>query len=501
MMLLLSSLISGKSAFNPSIATGIDSWVDERLDAVPPRPEVDDWTSENFRWRFETVNTTCTRSLKSWMLKTQADVLLVQEPGLLPHKQDDFACWAKKRGWRIECEPSVLGETGRPTAGALIAVRGQIGIARVAAGCTAALGRLCIAYIHLLGWPRILVGSVYLVTGASLKPCNRSILAAWAGAVEAAGCLAILGGDLQMPKKVIDLSGYPAKLGAIVVPPPEGKATCVTGSASTHIDLFMCRSGLLALPHNSDVFLGPAVATHRPHYIDFPRAADTVCQLVFDTPARLPTVPLVGPKPRPQDWCRAKALVEAAVTAAAAAPAVEAEKLLNAACAGVANTAEAELADIFGVSLRKQGARGGTPKLRWRKVLRDKVELPAAAEWQHRAEFWQWLAARLAECTRLLTTARRNGLVSPAWAMLEQHCVDAQVVSSRPRWNGCRPVPRTRRSSMVVLHTAGGHTVANGLLEVLVDGAGKYPTRPARQWAMPCPTRVQAAHEDAKSWA
>ena len=65
-------------------------------------------------------------------------------------------------------------------------------------------GRLALACVHLKGWPRILVGSIYLVTGAALKECNRRILAKWAEAVERA--FAITGGDRRGPETTTALA-------------------------------------------------------------------------------------------------------------------------------------------------------------------------------------------------------------------------------------------------------------------------------------------------------
>ena len=201
--------------------------------------------------------------------------------------------------------PSLPGPSGRPTAGACIIVRDAIGLA-TCEHVDDIPGRLCIGMLHLPGWPRLLVGSAYLVTGGGMQAENRRILAAWAAAVERVSCHALLGGDLQMPKKQLELVGYPAKLGAMVVSPEPGRATCVTGRSSSQIDLFIVSQGLLRLPHASDVYFGDAVATHRPHSLDFPRSASSVTQLAFEVPARLPTAPPFGPRPKPLDWAAAR---------------------------------------------------------------------------------------------------------------------------------------------------------------------------------------------------
>ena len=90
----------------------------------------------------------------------------------------------------------------------------------------------------------MLVGSAYLVTSVAMSPENRGILAAWAEVAAQFAGPALLGGDFQIQKPVLDKAGYPQRIGATAVAPPTGQATCITAKARSQIDLFMVGQSL-----------------------------------------------------------------------------------------------------------------------------------------------------------------------------------------------------------------------------------------------------------------
>ena len=155
---------------------------------------------------FRDSYTTALSSLKKCMVKTHADVLLAQETGILVEDTEDFVDWAKERVWRVVLTPTVKSTSGgRPSAGVLVAGRNGIGLATLRAGGPELVpSRLVAVAVEVPGWPRILVGSAYLWTGAVLQPCHRHILARRAEAVERSGGMALLGGRFQMSKKVLE---------------------------------------------------------------------------------------------------------------------------------------------------------------------------------------------------------------------------------------------------------------------------------------------------------
>ena len=369
-----------------------------------------DADSEDGGWLFETANTTSKKSMKRWIARTKADVVFVQEHGVLRGKTCQLKTWAARRGWQCVISPALAAQGKAVRAGTAIFARQTVGLAELKGVLAEVVpGRLVVAVVALPNWPRILVGSIYLVAGAALQPANRQILAEWAKLTQRTSMPTLLACDFQMPAEALLRSGYAEKLGAQVVKPPKGVPTCVTSRGSSQIDYFIT-SLCLARARRGNKVISSFLATHRPHRMEFPRKAEDTLHLTQINPPVLPIDFPMGPVFRTQDFKESREAARKAHEIAKGAPPKVAAKFLDEAYRVLADESEKELAAATGKSSMNMGMRSRQRQVVWQPIVQKDRPTTDRVFYQDRVDGWKWLAERAKDLTRLYNRAAEGTL-------------------------------------------------------------------------------------------
>ena len=124
----------------------------------------------------ETYNVSGWGSLKPYLAKTAAHVVLVQESHLLGEKADEASQIARRCGWKSVQAQALPGEGAGTSGGVMILVRSWVGICYPDyIGHVVVPGRVVAARVDYPGFPPFVAISAYLVSGAGLAAENLEI--------------------------------------------------------------------------------------------------------------------------------------------------------------------------------------------------------------------------------------------------------------------------------------------------------------------------------------
>ncbi len=271
-------------------------------------------------WLLESVNSTCERSARARLRKTLADVVCVQEHHQLADQLDEVRRLSGRAGWKAAYD-SALHTTGKGSSGGTgIAVREWVGIREADALPTDVewppQHRFSLRWVDVVVKGGILVGSVYLETGAGYGGANIGILNMIGQVLRAYGRPFILGGDWQMDRTTLEASGWLRAVGGTVLAPSEGEFTCISSSSASTIDYFVVVDALL--PAVRRIYVDSdctEIRTHHPVQLEIAGTARSNMVQRYRRPCAFPVQRPVGCDPRPPDYQRAVDALNAATTA------------------------------------------------------------------------------------------------------------------------------------------------------------------------------------------
>ena len=341
-----------------------------------------------------TYNGSGLRSLKRFLTKTGSLIVAAQETGIAEALAPEMEDWCASRGWRMlhsAAIPSASEQSrGATSAGVAVFVRDSLGLRWPELGEGRGIvfpGRAMQVIVELSGWPPLGVACSYLFSGEGLSRNNLKLMAAMGSARGPnSPDLQIWAADWNMSPDLVDLSGLPVKLRASIV--TCGSPTCVTAKSANEIDFFLVTSNVTEALHSAAEDRTWPVRPHRPVSLVFKQGVLSLKRLVFKTRHRLPTAAPFGPRPRPSDWTRAKALGQLAVDASTSLAACEADAVLDRAWSAFANTAEQEIMRVTGASVRRPGLLGCAAEAVWEAVIPRKHD-PSILE--SVCDGWHWI--------------------------------------------------------------------------------------------------------------
>ena len=224
----------------------------------------------------------------------------------------------------------------------------------------------------------MLVGAAYFHQGQALSVKNRNLLASWASAVQRWSPRGshILGADFNMPPSVLEGSGGPSLLSAVVAATDSKLKTCVQGGgkSSTNIDYFLVSTDLARGIEGVHLQAQWTPRVHRPVDIVFYAGLARMQALVLEEAPKLPAVPTAKPVNQAAfSWTGILAMADAALEQAVCAPARVAMAAAEGLYTAVVDALETEVMVVTDTSIpaKEQGKRGRGPALVWRPLLRS----------------------------------------------------------------------------------------------------------------------------------
>ena len=179
-----------------------------------------------------TLNGSCWESCKAALLKGAergGHVFFVQENRLAqPNRIAEASQGLRALGFKSLWSPAVCSETSGKqgtSGGVALVVHGSLGLREATGGTDLVAGRVVGGIIEAHGYHPILAVSLYLEVGKKLGACNMGVLSTVGKFIEEAGYSWIIRGDWNMDRKLVELTGFLARLGGSIVSP--GRPTCI----------------------------------------------------------------------------------------------------------------------------------------------------------------------------------------------------------------------------------------------------------------------------------
>ena len=220
--------------------------IDRAFARPPPPPQTAKWAL-----KVETVNSSNWGSAKSWLSKTDAPVVVLQEHHLPPDRCDEAWVWCRKRGWKALFSPALQGDKDDNrswTAEVAKLVRDSLGLARWTAGLQEHVtqfldggivpGRLVAGIVTLLDGVAIAVASGYWFSSQGLKECNLRLFSVVCQFVSATTLDVIVGGNFQVEPALAQNLECFAMSGLVLKAADRSKTTCTSNFGGRCIDWF-----------------------------------------------------------------------------------------------------------------------------------------------------------------------------------------------------------------------------------------------------------------------
>ncbi len=251
-----------------------------------------------------TANGTSWNSIKRVLATVDVDVVCGQEHKLRTELEMQSArAWARCAGWKLCATPAASGPCGGPTAGTFVANRSYIGAAAwpgttgyEIAGCRAAG-----AWQSAVARGGMLTVSTHLHDGLGLEgekaEPNTAILNSIRRALFESRCPWVIGGDFNVPPEEMVRSGWPDRLGGVVVAARE--PTCVTYHYSGVNDYFIIDHRIVHIVKGISVVHDSPIATHRVVVLTLAGSPRTQAGWFLRQRKGFPADPPIGPKVAP----------------------------------------------------------------------------------------------------------------------------------------------------------------------------------------------------------
>ncbi len=263
---------------------------------------VDDEGASRYQLVIETCNSTSWGTAAKYLLRTRADLVLVQEHRLPSHRIAAASSWARRRGWQTMWAPAIQGEGGGWSAGVCICARDPVSL--LAPRCGGSIvyeARAVAALAEAPGYRPTACYSVYLRDGEGLSEGNLAILAETGRHVlmQGEGAPFVIGGDMQMSPQTAAVAGLGEKIHATLVASGCKRGTCRTAKGKSEIDYFYMEQGLARGIKEVATVEATRIRTHVPVRVTMHPRLTSAKALVVRKPPPLSTERLHGPLPPP----------------------------------------------------------------------------------------------------------------------------------------------------------------------------------------------------------
>ena len=221
---------------------------------------------QEFAMHVATANGTSWGSLKDYILKTEAHVVLGQEVHIKEAEVNEASEWAFKRGWKSVWSPAEPGQGERgTTGGVVILARSWLGLmeppGQEAQVCPS---RAVAAVLEAPGSRQIQLYSIYLHHGEGLSERNLGVLRDVGAHASVSGRLLIIGGDFNLEPCTLLESEFPQSLAAELISTGGPLGTCKVRGGNYNIDFFVVDGSLAKGVRTVQVDAAAGLTPHSP---------------------------------------------------------------------------------------------------------------------------------------------------------------------------------------------------------------------------------------------
>ncbi len=283
---ILSAQRPNHGGFRHACAPGFKDECDDCGDSPP---------MDMYALKIATANVTSWGSAITFLHRTDADLVLVQEHKLGEERMEAAIVWLRRRGWHAIMAPAKLGPNGGWSAGVAILAKSHLGISMPAVGseiiCPA---HVVAARIEAPGCRPFLAVSAYLQDGDGLGKTNMGMIQRIGLCIAAQGedvPFVIGGGDFQATPQQLATTGCAAQMGAVIAASADPMGTCRTHTSSREIDFYLVSTGLSAGIAAVATIPRSGLRTHRPVKLEFkPRLTSLRALIIRRPPPSRPSV-------------------------------------------------------------------------------------------------------------------------------------------------------------------------------------------------------------------
>ncbi len=331
--------------------------------------------------RVETCNATSWGSLRRYLRRTKAEVILAQEHHLGPLEVPAKSSWALRTGWHSVFAPAAPGEGQGWKAGVAIFARPHLGLSLPRVGSHIVVPhRAVAACVEPPGHRLTTLVSLYLEDGKGIGKENLEHIAAVGNFIgyQGADVPYIIGGDWQCKPEDLATTGFACQTGGEIISSACPRGTCRSSRKASEIDYFvvhrMMAVGIQQVKTVEDARTRP----HVPVAVEFMPRLVAARTLVLRMPPKISTERVFGPLPPPPNWAEVKDGIMGLVRETRKDNFVIGDAFRDK-CEEMyqlwSDLAEVEIegASADALPLPKKGTRGRRPELKWRSVL---PELP-----------------------------------------------------------------------------------------------------------------------------
>ena len=355
-----------------------------------------------------TMNGSCWEPCKAALLKGAekgGHVFFVQEhrlahPDRIAEASQGLGALGFKSLWSPVVSSEASGKKGT-SGGVALVVHGSLGLREANGGADLVPGRAVGGIIEAPGYNPILVVSLYLEVGTKLGVCNLGVLSVVGKLIEEAGCSWIIGGDWNMDRKLVELTGFVARLRGSLVSPE--RPTCISPKSASTIDYFACSRRMADTVRGITTMAGIDLPPHRPVMLTLAPRVVEMRRKTIRKPQHLPVTLPFGPINSGVCWELVLAAASVLDDIVGEADAHVVDGALEAVYRLFANKAEEELARFADVVLRRPGERGEPPQLVEVPLVPSKL-VPGTL-WKSMARPLRWVSQRDREAISIIRGA------------------------------------------------------------------------------------------------
>ncbi len=374
-------------------------------------PATDDGDKEEFTLVADTCNATSWSGARRYLVRTSAELVLLQEHHLPPARLAEASAWALRHHWHSIFIPAAEGSGGGWRGGVAILARPHIGLSVPMVGPVEVVpARVMAASIEPPGFRQCTVVCAYLEDGQGMSAANLRHLGDIGRCIKAQGehvpCIA--GGDWQAAPAKVAATGFATQAGMTLVASAHPRGTYRAAKVATELDYFFLSNDLALGLDTVGTVEAAGVRPHVPARVTFLPKLTSTRALHVRCPPPLPVARIIGPLRQPPEW-RDIAARARRLAARAADPEDACGDDFTCEYAAVysdwADTAEHELIEATGAAFfgdpKKLGLRGKAPVLRWRSILAERPPMRSQPSLQAQVE-WRELSAKAVEVQRAL---------------------------------------------------------------------------------------------------
>ncbi len=208
------------------------------LQSSPEGDTVDHIADGHLALVIDTVNGTTWSSIRRYLHRTAADLVLIQEHHLGPEAIPAAKAWALRHGWQPVITPAVRGDGDGWRGGVGILARRHLGISPPRIGPYEIVqARAVAALVEAPGYRPFTAVSLYLQHGDGLSQDNLRMLEAVGAGLESQGQHVpfVPGGYMQCDPTTMAAAGFANRSGSTRVATRDPRGTCRSSTAATEL--------------------------------------------------------------------------------------------------------------------------------------------------------------------------------------------------------------------------------------------------------------------------